>query len=102
MGAKCSGKRSSCFARLDDLEQLLAAAGSLSTGRLALGADGPFAVMDLLAAFLRRYPGVRPVHHAARQCHARARGSARGALSDVAVLNLIEHGEDLVSRPAAA
>ena len=47
------------FARLDDLEQLLGAAGSLRMGRLALGADGPFAVMDLLAAFLQRYPGMR-------------------------------------------
>jgi aminoethylphosphonate catabolism LysR family transcriptional regulator len=85
------------FARLDDLEQLLAAAGSLSTGRLALGADGPFAVMDLLAAFLRRYPGVRVTMRLGNAT--RALADLREGHTDVAVLNLIEPGEDLVSRP---
>jgi aminoethylphosphonate catabolism LysR family transcriptional regulator len=85
------------FARLDDLEQLLAAAGSLSTGRLALGADGPFAVMDFLAAFLRRYPGVRVTMRLGNAT--RALADLRAGHTDVAVLNLIEHGEDLVSRP---
>lgn len=85
------------FARLDDLEQVLAAAGSLRTGRLALGADGPFAVMDLLAAFLRRYPGVRVTMRLGNAT--RALADLREGQTDVAVLNLIERGEDLVSRP---
>jgi aminoethylphosphonate catabolism LysR family transcriptional regulator len=85
------------FARLDDLEQLLAAAGSLSTGRLVLGADGPFAVMDLLAAFLQRHPGVRVTMRLGNAT--RALADLREGHTDLAVLNLIEHGEDLVSRP---
>jgi aminoethylphosphonate catabolism LysR family transcriptional regulator len=85
------------FARLDDLEQLLVAAGSLRTGRLALGADGPFAVMDLLAAFLQRYPGVRVTMRLGNAT--RTLADLREGHTDVAVLNLIEPGEDLVSRP---
>jgi aminoethylphosphonate catabolism LysR family transcriptional regulator len=85
------------FARLDDLEQLLAAAGSLRSGRLALGADGPFAVMDLLAAFLQRYPGVRVTMRLGNAT--RALADLRAGHTDVAVLNLIEHGEDLIDRP---
>lgn len=85
------------FARLDDLEQLLGAAGSLRTGRLALGADGPFAVMDLLAAFVRRYPGVRVTMRLGNA--SRALADLRDGHTDLAVLNLIEQGDDLVSRP---
>ena len=85
------------FARLDDLEQLLAAAGSLRTGRLALGADGPFAVMDLLAAFLQRYPGMRVTMRLGNAT--RALADLREGHTDVAVLNLIEQGNDLFSRP---
>jgi aminoethylphosphonate catabolism LysR family transcriptional regulator len=85
------------FARLDDLEQLLGAAGSLRTGRLALGADGPFAVMDLLAAFLQRYPGMRVTMRLGNAT--RALADLREGHTDVAVLNLIEQGNDLFSRP---
>lgn len=85
------------FARLDDLEQLLGAAGSLRMGRLALGADGPFAVMDLLAAFLQRYPGMRVTMRLGNAT--RALADLREGHTDVAVLNLIEQGNDLFSRP---
>jgi LysR family transcriptional regulator, low CO2-responsive transcriptional regulator len=76
---------------------LLAAAGSLRTGRLALGADGPFAVMDLLAAFLQRYPGVRVTMRLGNAT--RALADLRAGHTDVTVLNLIEPSDDLVSRP---
>ena len=85
------------FARLDDLEQLLAAAGSLRTGRLELGADGPFAVMDLLAAFVRRHPGVRVTMRLGNAT--RVLADLRAGETDVAVLNLIEQGPDLFDRP---
>ena len=85
------------FARLDDLEQLLSAARSLRTGSLALGADGPFAVMDLLAAFLQRYPGMRVTMRLGNAT--RALADLREGHTDVAVLNLIEQGNDLFSRP---
>jgi aminoethylphosphonate catabolism LysR family transcriptional regulator len=85
------------FARLDDLEQLLAAAGSLGTGSLELGADGPFAVMDLLAAFVLRYPGVRVTMRLGNAT--RVLADLREGHTDVAVLNLIEPGADLFSRP---
>ena len=85
------------FARLDDLEQLLVAAGSLRTGRLELGADGPFAVMDLLAGFVRRYPGVRVVMRLGNAT--RVLAELREGQTDVAVLNLIEANAELFSRP---
>ena len=85
------------FARLDDLEQLLAAAGSLRTGRLELGADGPFAAMDLLAGFVGRYPGVRVAMRLGNAT--RVLAELREGRTDVAVLNLIEHDRDLFSRP---
>ncbi len=37
---------------------MLAAAGELRSGHLKVGADGPYFVMELLAAFVARYPGV--------------------------------------------
>lgn len=48
--------------RLFDLEQeadqLLSAARGLRSGRLRLGADAPYHVIPLLAAFNREYPGI--------------------------------------------
>lgn len=85
------------FARLDDLEQLLAAAGSLRIGKLELGADGPFAAMDLLAGFVARYPGVRVAMRLGNAT--RVLAELREGRTDVAVLNLIEHDRDLFSRP---
>jgi aminoethylphosphonate catabolism LysR family transcriptional regulator len=81
------------FAQLDDLEALLAAAGSLRIGRLELGADGPFAVMDLLAAFVARYPGVRVAMRLGNAT--RVLADLREGRVDLAVLNLIEPAGDL-------
>ena len=47
------------FALLDEVDDMLRSAGALMRGRLELGADGPFAVMGLIAAFRARYPGVQ-------------------------------------------
>jgi aminoethylphosphonate catabolism LysR family transcriptional regulator len=81
------------FAQLDDLEALLAAAGSQRIGRLELGADGPFAVMDLLAAFVARYPGVRVAMRLGNAT--RVLADLREGRVDLAVLNLIEPAGDL-------
>ena len=42
-----------------EAEQLLSAAQSLAGGQLRVGADAPMNVIPLLAAFARRYPGIR-------------------------------------------
>lgn len=47
------------FAREAEAEQLLSAARGLASGQLRVGADAPYHVIPLLAAFNRRYPGVR-------------------------------------------
>jgi aminoethylphosphonate catabolism LysR family transcriptional regulator len=76
------------FAELDDLEELLASAGELRVGRLEIGADGPFSVMDLVAAFIGRYPGVRIAVRIGNA--ARVLADLREGRTDLAVLNLIE------------
>ena len=47
------------FGLEQEAAELLAAAGELRSGHLKVGADGPYFVMELLAAFVGRYPGVR-------------------------------------------
>ncbi|MFQ5467393.1 MAG: LysR substrate-binding domain-containing protein [Kiloniellaceae bacterium] len=47
------------FARESEAEQLLVAARELTTGQLRVGADAPYHVVPMLAAFHRRFPGVR-------------------------------------------
>ena len=47
------------FGLEQEAEELLSAARGLRGGRLRVGADGPYFVMGLLAAFVARYPGVR-------------------------------------------
>ncbi len=47
------------FGLEQEAEELLAAARALRSGHLKVGADGPYFVMGLLAAFIARYPGVR-------------------------------------------
>lgn len=47
------------FAQEAEAEQLLVSARGLATGHLRVGADAPYHVIPLLAAFSRRYPGVR-------------------------------------------
>ncbi|MEZ5593997.1 MAG: LysR substrate-binding domain-containing protein [Gammaproteobacteria bacterium] len=46
------------FALEADLEQQLSAARELTTGELRVGADAPFHIIPLMAAFTRRYPGI--------------------------------------------
>ena len=76
------------FAEIDDLEELLASAGELRVGRLEIGADGPFSVMDLVAGFIARYPGVQVAVRIGNA--ARVLADLREARTDLAVLNLIE------------
>ena len=87
------------FAELDDLEELLASAGELRVGRLEIGADGPFSVMDLVASFIARYPGVRVAVRIGNA--ARVLADLREARTDLAVLNLIEPDADAARRGAA-
>ena len=47
------------YALQADAEQLLSAARSLSGGQLRVGADAPYNVIPLLAAFNRRHPGIQ-------------------------------------------
>lgn len=47
------------YALESEAEQLLSAARSLAGGQLRVGADAPMNVIPLLAAFDRRYPGIR-------------------------------------------
>ncbi|MFQ5784434.1 MAG: LysR substrate-binding domain-containing protein [Alphaproteobacteria bacterium] len=47
------------FGLEQEAEELLAAARELRSGHLKVGADGPYFVMGLLAAFIGRYPGIR-------------------------------------------
>lgn len=84
------------FAELDDLEQLMGSAGELRIGRLEIGADGPFSVMDLVATFIGRYPGVQVAVRIGNA--ARVLADLREARTDLAVLNLIDPDGDLRSQ----
>jgi LysR family transcriptional regulator, low CO2-responsive transcriptional regulator len=81
------------FAELDDLEELMASAGELRVGRLEIGADGPFSVMDLVARFIARHPGVRVAVRIGNAT--RMLADLREARTDLAVLNLIEPDSEL-------
>jgi aminoethylphosphonate catabolism LysR family transcriptional regulator len=85
------------FAELDDLDELLTSAGELRVGRLEIGADGPFSVMDLVADFMARYPGVRVAVRIGNA--ARVLSDLREARTDLAVLNLAEATSELHSQP---
>jgi aminoethylphosphonate catabolism LysR family transcriptional regulator len=84
------------FAQLEDLDELFEAAGSLRIGKLVLGADGPFAVMDLLAAFTARHPGVEVAMRLGNA--ARVLSDLRERHTDVALLNLIAPADDVYAR----
>ena len=84
------------FAELDDLEELMTSAGELRVGRLEIGADGPFSVMDLVAAFIARYPGVRVAVRIGNAT--RVLSDLREARTDLAVLNLTLPSADLHSQ----
>jgi aminoethylphosphonate catabolism LysR family transcriptional regulator len=47
------------FRAEQEVEQLFLAAKGLSEGELTVGADSPYIITPLLAAYQRRYPGVR-------------------------------------------
>ena len=47
------------FAQELEAEQLLVAARGLTSGQLRVGADAPYNVIPMLAAFNRRYPGIQ-------------------------------------------
>jgi aminoethylphosphonate catabolism LysR family transcriptional regulator len=85
------------FAELDDLEELMASAGELRVGRLEIGADGPFSVMDLVAGFIARYPGVRVAVRIGNA--ARVLADLREVRTDLAVLNLVGAADELHSQP---
>lgn len=85
------------FAELDVLEELLTSAGELRSGRLEIGADGPFSVMDLVARFIGRYPGVGVAVRIGNA--ARVLADLREGRSDLAVLNLIEPVLELHGQP---
>ncbi|MCH7634914.1 MAG: LysR family transcriptional regulator [Proteobacteria bacterium] len=59
LGHKLHGVTSRIFGLIDEAEDIVAAEAALTDGHLKVGADGPYFVMDLLAAFTARYPGVR-------------------------------------------
>jgi LysR family transcriptional regulator, low CO2-responsive transcriptional regulator len=84
------------FAELDDLEELMTSAGELRVGRLEIGADGPFSVMDLVATFIARYPGVRVAVRIGNAT--RVLADLREARTDLAVLNLTLPAGELHSR----
>ncbi len=84
------------FAELDDLEELMTSAGVLRVGRLEIGADGPFSVMDPVAAFIARYPGVRVAVRIGNAT--RVLADLREARTDLAVLNLTLPADELHSR----
>jgi LysR family transcriptional regulator, transcriptional activator of the cysJI operon len=84
------------FAELDDLEELMVSAGELRVGRLEIGADGPFSVMDLVASFIWHYPGIRVAVRIGNA--ARVLADLREARTDLAVLNLIGPDAELHSQ----
>ena len=47
------------YALESDAEQYLLAAHNLTTGRLRVGADAPYHIVPLVAAFNRRHPGIQ-------------------------------------------
>ena len=85
------------FAQVQDLDELLAAAGSLRTGRLTIGADGPFSVMDPVAAFIARYPGVRVAVRIGNA--ARVVADLEEGRTDLAILNLIGARREIHHEP---
>jgi aminoethylphosphonate catabolism LysR family transcriptional regulator len=85
------------FMQLGDVEDLLDAAGALELGKLAIGADGPFSVMALLARFMARHPGVQVAVRIGNAT--RVRDDLEAGQTDVALLNLVERTADLHSRP---
>ncbi len=59
LGRKLFRVTSRIFGLVSEAEDLVAAEAALKEGHLKVGADGPYFVMDLLAEFTARYPGIR-------------------------------------------
>ncbi len=59
LGRKLLRVTSRIFGLVSEAEDLVAAEAALKEGHLKVGADGPYFVMDLLAEFTARYPGIR-------------------------------------------
>ena len=59
LGARLLDVTRRVFGLMEEADELLSAAREMRSGHLRVGADGPFFVMPLLAAFIARYPGVR-------------------------------------------
>ena len=59
LGRKLFRVTNRIFGLVSEAEDLVAAEAALKEGHLKVGADGPYFVMDLLAEFTARYPGIR-------------------------------------------
>lgn len=77
----------------EDLQSWIGDAGRLEAGRLRLGADGPFGVMPLVAAFRHRYPRVAVELRIGNT--QRVAAELREGLTDAAVVMLERPAEDL-------
>ncbi len=85
-GAELYERTRGLLALWDDLALRMAESGRLARGRLRLGADGPFGVMDLVRRFMAAHPGVTlslEIGNAARVVEELARG-----VTDAAVVTL--------------
>ena len=85
-GAELYERSRGLLALWDDLALRVAESGRLARGRLRLGADGPFGVMDLVRRFMAAHPGVTlrlEIGNAARVVEELARG-----VTDAAVVTL--------------
>jgi aminoethylphosphonate catabolism LysR family transcriptional regulator len=79
------------LAMADDIRSWIRDAGRLRAGRLRLGADGPFGVMPLVAAFRARYPRVTIEMRIGNT--ARVATELREGVTDAAVL-MLDHVPD--------
>jgi aminoethylphosphonate catabolism LysR family transcriptional regulator len=83
------------LALAEDLEAWIRDAGRLKAGRLRLGADGPFGVMPLVAAFRARYPRVTVELRIGNT--ARVAAELGEGITDAAVLMLDQVPDELVA-----
>lgn len=83
------------LALAEDLQSWIRDAGRLEAGRLRLGADGPFGVMPLVAAFRHRYPRVTVELRIGNT--ARVGAELREGVTDAAVVMLDGPADDLAT-----
>lgn len=77
----------------EDVQSWIRDAGRLGAGRLCLGADGPFGVMPLLAAFRRCHPRIAVELRIGNTAH--VMGELRAGVTDAAVVMLDDPVPDL-------